>query len=113
LKRIAEKTKANDPAGATLEAEQGFARWEKREAERRASAMASGFALLEATLKTDILRFDAAAVAARVERIVSLQHEGDPDAVYDGVRARWGHFTRKAGTRASISPLGSRSQSER
>jgi hypothetical protein len=59
LKRIAEKTRANDPAGATRKAEDGFARWDKRETERRANATATGVTLLEAALKTDLLRFDA------------------------------------------------------
>jgi hypothetical protein len=92
LKRVAQKTKANDPAGATREAEDGFARWEKQEGERRASALASGVALLEAALKTDLLRFDAAAAAERVQRIASLQHEGDPKALFDAVRARHDQF---------------------
>jgi len=73
LKRIAERTKANDPAGATREAEEGFALWEKTEAERRASALATGVALLEAALKTDLLRFDATAAAGRVEKIASFK----------------------------------------
>ena len=92
LKRIAEKTKANDPAGATREAEDGFARWEKQEAERRASATDTGVALLEAALKTDLLRFDAAAAAGRVEKIASLEHERDPKALFEAVRARQGQF---------------------
>ncbi|HYA81758.1 MAG TPA: hypothetical protein VED87_12615, partial [Methylocystis sp.] len=83
LKRIAERTKANDPAGATREAEEGFARWQKQEAERRASAAATGVTLLEAALKTDLLRFDATAAAERVETIASLQHEDDPKALFD------------------------------
>ena len=92
LKRIAEKTKANDPAGATREAEEGFARWEKQETERRTTAIATGAALLEAALKTDLLRFDAAAAAGRVEKISSLQHEGNPRIVFDAVRARQDQF---------------------
>ena len=92
LKRIAEKTKANDPAGATREAEDGFARWEKQEAERRASATDTGVALLEAALKTDLLRFDAAAAAGRVEKIASLEHGDDPKALFEAVRARQGQF---------------------
>jgi tetratricopeptide (TPR) repeat protein len=92
LKRIAEKTKANDPEGATREAEEGIARWERNEVERRASALASGLALLEAALNTDLLRFDAAAVAARVEKIASLQHGGDSNALFEVVRARWAQF---------------------
>jgi hypothetical protein len=92
LKRIAEKTKANDPAGAKREAEEGFARCEKQEGEQRASALASGVALLEASLKTDLLRFDAAAAAGRVEKIASLQHEEDPKALFDAVRVRQDQF---------------------
>jgi tetratricopeptide (TPR) repeat protein len=92
LKRIAEKTKANDPAGATREAEDGFTRWEKDEAERQASALASGVALLEAALQTDLLRFDAAAAAGRVEKIASLQHKDDPKALFETVRTRREQF---------------------
>jgi tetratricopeptide (TPR) repeat protein len=92
LKRIAEKTKANDPDGATREADDGIARWERQEAERRASALASGLTLLEAALNTDLLRFDATAAASRVEKIASHQHERDPRALFDAVRARWGQF---------------------
>lgn len=92
LKRIAERTKANDPAGATREAEEGYARWQKQEAERRVSAAATGVALLEAALKTDLLRFDAAAAAERVEKIVLLQHEDDPKAAFEALRARQDQF---------------------
>jgi hypothetical protein len=99
LRRIAERTKANDPAGATREAEEGFARWEKQdaerreqEAERRASALASGVALLEAMLNTDLLRFDAAAATSRIEKIALLQHGNDPEALFETVRARWDQF---------------------
>ena len=91
-RRIAERTKANDPVGATRAAEEGFARWEKQEAERRAKEMASGVALLEAALQTDLLRFDAAGAAARVEKIVSLQHENDPKALFAALRAREDQF---------------------
>jgi hypothetical protein len=87
--RIAERTKANDPAGATREAEEGFARWQKQEAERRASAAATGVTLLEPALKTDLLRFDATAAAERVEKIASLQHEEDPKALFEGEGSQW------------------------
>jgi hypothetical protein len=92
LKRIAERTKASDPAGATREAEAGFARWEKKETEWRASASATGVALLEAALKTDLLRFDATSAARRVEKIASLQHEDDPKAFFEALRARQDQF---------------------
>ena len=91
-RRIAERTKANDPVGATRAAEEGFAQWEKQEAKRRAKEMASGVALLEAALQTDLLRFDAAGAAARVEKIVSLQHENDPKALFAALRAREDQF---------------------
>ena len=92
LKRIAERTKANDPAGATREAEEGFARWEEKETERRASALATGVALLEAALKTDLLRFDATSAAGRVEKIASLQQGDDPKAFFKALRARQDQF---------------------
>ena len=91
-RRIAERTKANDPVGATRAAEEGFATWEKQEAARRAGAAASGVTLLEAALQTDLLRFDAAGAAARVEKIVSLQHENDPKALFAALRARQNQF---------------------
>ncbi len=62
------------------------------EAERRASALAPGVALLEAALQTDLLRFDAAGAAARAEKIVSLQHENDPQALFAALRARQDQF---------------------
>jgi hypothetical protein len=92
LKRIAERTKANDPGGATRAADEGFARWEKQELERRASAVATGVALLEAALKTDLLRFDAPSAAGRAEKIVSLQHEGDPKAFFEALQAWQDYF---------------------
>ena len=103
LKRIAERTKANDPAGATREAEEGFARWEKEETKRRADAVTKGVVLLEAALKTDLLRFDAASAAGRVEKIASLQHEDDTTAFFRALGTRWNQFyVEKAGTRVSI-----------
>ena len=92
LKRIAERTKANDAAGATREAEEGFARWQKQEGERQASAAATGVTLLELTLKTDLLRFDATAAAERVENIASLQHKDDPKTLFEALGTREDQF---------------------
>jgi tetratricopeptide (TPR) repeat protein len=92
VKRIAEKTKDNDAAGATREAEEGFARWEKQEAERRTNATATGVALLEAALKTDLLRFDAGTAAGRVEKMSLLQHEGDSTARLGVIRTWFAQF---------------------
>ena len=105
LKRIADKTKANDPSGATREAEDGFARWEKQEAERRANATAAGVTLLEAALKTDLLRFDAAAAAGRVEKVSSLQHGDNPKALFDAVRARQHQFDAEGSDKGINFPL--------
>ena len=88
LRRVAERTKANDAAGATRAAEAGFAQWEKEELERRTRALAGGVKLLEAALQTDFLRFDADAVAQRVEKIVSLEHASDPQARFAALRQR-------------------------
>ena len=38
LRRVAERTKVDDAAGATRAAEAGFAQWEKEESARRTSA---------------------------------------------------------------------------
>ena len=98
-RRIAERTKANDPAGATRAAEDGFTEWEKKEkqqrakeAERKAGALKTGVALLEAALQTDLVRFDAEAAAGRVEKIVALEHEGDRKAQFEALRARQDRF---------------------
>jgi tetratricopeptide (TPR) repeat protein len=91
-KRIAERTKANDPVGATREAEEGFARWEKEEIDGRANDVARGVVLLEAALKTDLLRFDATSAAGRADKIASLQHEGDPKAFFKALHARQDQF---------------------
>jgi tetratricopeptide (TPR) repeat protein len=98
-RRIAERTKANDPAGATRAAEDGFTEWEKKEkqqrakeAERKADALKTGVALLEAALQTDLVRFDAEAAAGRVEKIVALGHEGDRKAQFEALRTRQDRF---------------------
>ena len=92
LRRVAERTKVDDAAGATRAAEAGFAQWEKEESARRTSALARGVKLLEVALQTDVLRFDADAVAQRVEKIVSLEHESDPQARFDALRQRGDQF---------------------
>ena len=38
------------------------------------------------------MRFDATAAAERVEKIASLQHENDPKALFEALRARQGQF---------------------
>jgi tetratricopeptide (TPR) repeat protein len=91
-RRIAERTQAEDLKGATRAAEEGFAEWEKKEAERRAKEKKTGVALLEAALDTDLLRFDAEAAAGRVEKIVALEHEGDRKAQFEALRARQERF---------------------
>jgi tetratricopeptide (TPR) repeat protein len=92
LRQVAERTKANDAAGATRAAEAGFAQWEKEESERRTSALARGLKLLEAALQTDLLRFDAEAAAQRIEKIVSLEHANDPKAMFAALRRRRDQF---------------------
>jgi tetratricopeptide (TPR) repeat protein len=77
LAGIAVKTRTGDLEGAAREADQGFAEWERAEAERRAASVRSGIALLEAGLEQDILRRDASGAARRVQRIVALEHLDD------------------------------------
>ena len=80
LAGIAAKTRAGDIEGAAREADQGFAEWERAEAERHALSLRSGIALLEAGLRQDILRRDALAAAHRVERIVAMEYPDDASA---------------------------------
>jgi tetratricopeptide (TPR) repeat protein len=54
-----------------------FANWERAEQDRQDAARQQGLALLEAGLKQDILRRDADAAAARIERMVQLQSMTD------------------------------------
>jgi hypothetical protein len=98
-RRIAERTKAEDFKGATAAAEQGFDEWEKAEAaerakedQRRAEATKQGVAILEAALQTDLVRFDAEAAAARVQKIVALEHEGDRNAQFEALQTRQDRF---------------------
>jgi hypothetical protein len=63
LAGIAAKTRDGDIEGAAREADQGFAEWQRAEAERRALSVRSGIALLEAGLRQDVLRRDAPAAA--------------------------------------------------
>jgi tetratricopeptide (TPR) repeat protein len=85
---IAAKTRAGDIEGAAREADQGFSEWERVEAERRATSVRSGIALLEAGLEQDILRRDALAAARRVERIVGLEHPDDASGRFEAMRDR-------------------------
>jgi hypothetical protein len=71
---IADKARSGDFEGAARDANNGFAEWERTEAERRASSVLNGIALLKAGLEQDIARRDAPAVARRVQQIVALEH---------------------------------------
>jgi tetratricopeptide (TPR) repeat protein/pimeloyl-ACP methyl ester carboxylesterase len=92
LARIADKTRAGDFEGAAKDADQGFAEWERAEAERLEASVRSGIALLEAGLEQDILRRDAPAAARRVEKIVALEHPDDASARFAALRERQDTF---------------------
>jgi hypothetical protein len=92
LAGIAAKTRAGDIEGATRDADRGFAEWEHAEAERRATSIRSGIALLEAGLDQDILRRDALAAARRVERIVALEYPNDATARFAAMCERQDAF---------------------
>ena len=91
LAGIAAKTRTGDIEGAAREADQGFAEWERAEAERREASVRSGVALLEAGLEQDILRRDASAAAQRVKRIVALEHP-DHASRFQAMRERQDTF---------------------
>lgn len=78
FERIAEKTRAGDFDGAAREADDGFAEWERSEAERRAASIRSGIAVLEAGIEQDKLRRDPVSAALRVEKIVLLEYSEEP-----------------------------------
>ena len=73
---------------AEKEADQGFAEWERAEAERREASVRSGIALLKAGPYQGGLRRDAPAAARRVERSVALEHPDDASARFEAMRER-------------------------
>jgi hypothetical protein len=101
LAAIAVKTRAGDIEGAATDADQGFTECERAEAERRTTSVRSGIALLEAGLGQDILRRDALAAAARVARIVALEHPDNTSARFAAMREWWDRFCER-GTQKGI-----------
>jgi tetratricopeptide (TPR) repeat protein/pimeloyl-ACP methyl ester carboxylesterase len=92
LARIAEKTRAGDFDGAARDADNGFAEWERAEAERLETSVRGGISLLEAGLEQNILRRDATAVARRVEKVVLLEHPDEGSGRFAAIRARKNTF---------------------
>jgi len=88
LARLAELTSAGKFDEASALADNEFARWERDEAERREAALETGYTLLDAGVRQDLLRLDAAAAAAKLARRVELQTP-DPAARFDALRAVW------------------------
>ncbi len=88
LAAVGIKTRDGDIEGAAREADQGFAEWERAEAERRAVSVQSGIALLEAGIRQNVLRRDARAVAHRVERIAALTCPDDASARFEAMHER-------------------------
>jgi tetratricopeptide (TPR) repeat protein/pimeloyl-ACP methyl ester carboxylesterase len=88
LKRIAERSAKGQFDEAAVEADAGFAQWEREEAERRDAAVAGGLKLLDAGLKQDILRRDPVSAAKRIARMVALEYPDDPAARLETLRTR-------------------------
>ena len=88
LARIAEKSADGQFDEAAQEADTAFAQWERDEAERRVAAVEGGLKILEAGLKQDILRRDPVSAAARIERMVVLEHPDDRVARSEAMRER-------------------------
>lgn len=88
VRQIAERIRANDLAAAARTAGEGFARWEKLDQKHGGKETGPGIALLEAVLKTDLLRFDAASAAGWAEKIVAVQYPDDPKAAFAALRDR-------------------------
>jgi tetratricopeptide (TPR) repeat protein len=87
LKRIAERTLAQDFEGAASEADRAFADWQRGEEERRAESTAAGIRLLEAGIEQDRLRRDFRSAARRIAAAVDLEHP-DPEARFAALRQR-------------------------
>ncbi|HEX8165216.1 MAG TPA: tetratricopeptide repeat protein [Beijerinckiaceae bacterium] len=91
LKRIAERTLAQDFEGAASEADRAFAEWRRIEEERRAESTAAGVRILEAGIEQDRLRRDFKSAAARIAAAVDLEHQ-DPEPRFAALRQRWDAF---------------------
>jgi len=92
LARVAEKTRIGDLDGGASTIDQGLAELDRREAEQRDAVRQSRIALLEAGVDQDTLRRDAAAVAWRVERLVTLDHPTNRPAWLPAFRVRQDAF---------------------
>ncbi len=73
LRRMAALSATGHYAEAALEADRAFAEWESAEEDRRQGALARGVRILDAGVKQDILRRDAASAAKRLVRILDLE----------------------------------------
>jgi tetratricopeptide (TPR) repeat protein len=86
LKRIADKSAEGRFDEAAAEADKAFLEWEREETERRAATVVGGLKLLEAGLKQDILRRDAASAAKRIERVAALEYPHDRSTRFEAMR---------------------------
>jgi len=94
FKRIADKIEANDLEGASLEAQNGFAEWQKRETERAEASTQTGIAILEAGIKADTARGDAEAVAK--SEIIKITLSYDEMLFWDIVEETQNDYYQKA-----------------
>ncbi|WP_417805300.1 tetratricopeptide repeat protein [Thalassospira lucentensis] len=90
LARVREKYDANDFDAAAAEADEGFAEWERREAERKTESLQVGLKILRSGLHQDILSRNATSAAKRITRICELKH---PDTQPDQQTALGEAFT--------------------
>jgi tetratricopeptide (TPR) repeat protein len=92
LAEAAEKTKNDDFDGAAKAVDDAFADLERRKVERREVERRAGMTILEAAIRQHTLRRDAATVAARIERLVAVEHATDRPAWHPNFRARYDEY---------------------
>jgi tetratricopeptide (TPR) repeat protein len=92
LKHVGEKTGTGDFDGGARTVDEALAELDRREAEQRDLARRSRVALLEAGVRVDILRRDAAAVAGRIETLVAAEHPTERSAWLPEFRQRYDAF---------------------
>lgn len=92
LARVREKYDVNDFDAAAKEADEGFAEWEQREAERRTESLQAGLKILESGLNQDILRRNAASAASRIARICELKHSDTPSDQLNALDAAYNEW---------------------
>jgi tetratricopeptide (TPR) repeat protein len=104
LKKLAERTRLGDFAGAAADVDRAFAEWEQIEADRRQASLTAGIRILSEGARQDTLRRDFRAAAGRYARIVELEN-ANPSVRFGALLAKGDEFYvegRDKGANASL-----------